>query len=349
MRDRGVIGATGSVSGVVCRLPRPLTIALAVGALGLLAGCATAPPTRVSSLGRRVYDPKLGVWSSPQLVADGDAVPRGGGTYLTGRPYVIGGRTYVPSQNAAGYSVVGTASWYGDAFHGRRTANGEVFDKGSISAAHPTLPLPSYVRVTNMKNGRSMVVRVNDRGPYHGGRVMDVSQRVAEALAFKGEGTARIRVDYIGRAALAGSDDTQLLASLRTDGTPAQLDGMPSAPPTMVADADGAASEPPPPSRPSPPEPQPVARAAESEGRPDDERGPPLLPTAFVPTPPVRPFDLEPAGSTGGTTDRKRLRGHVAEAPAFDAPSLGPMPSPLLRPKAWRRQEFLSPPRSGSD
>ncbi len=122
------------------------------------------------------------------------------------------------------------ASWYGDAFHGRRTANGEIFDKNSISAAHPTLPLPSYVRVTNAGNGRSMIVRVNDRGPYHGGRVMDVSQRVADALGFRGQGTARVRVEYIGRASLAGSDDNKLMATLRLDGMPAQLDGESGAP-----------------------------------------------------------------------------------------------------------------------
>ena len=203
----------------------------------VLAGCAAQAPRTAGSPGGggRYFDPILGVWASPKLVEDGEPVPRGGGGYLVGRPYTIGGRSFVPNANPQGYTVVGTASWYGDAFHGRRTANGEIFDKGSISAAHPTLPLPSYVRVTNLKNGSSIIVRVNDRGPYHGGRVMDVSQRVAEALSFKGEGTARIRVDYVGRASLAGSDDGRLLASLRTDGGAARLDGM--AEPVQVADA----------------------------------------------------------------------------------------------------------------
>ena len=202
----------------------------------VLAGCAAqAPRPDGSTGGGRYFDPILGVWASPRLVEDGEPVPRGGGGYLVGRPYTIGGRTFVPNANPQGYSTVGTASWYGDAFHGRRTANGEIFDKGSISAAHPTLPLPSYVRVTNLKNGSSIIVRVNDRGPYHGGRVMDVSQRVAEALSFKGEGTARIRIDYVGRAGLAGSDDAKLLASLRTDGGAARLDGMAES--VQVADA----------------------------------------------------------------------------------------------------------------
>ena len=83
------------------------------------------------------------------------------------------------------------ASWYGDAFQGRRTANGEIYDKASLTAAHPTMPLPSYARVTNLVNGYSIIVRVNDRGPYRGGRVMDVSSRVADVLDFKGAGTAQ--------------------------------------------------------------------------------------------------------------------------------------------------------------
>ena len=221
-------------------------------------------------------------------------MPRGGGTYLVGRPYTIAGRAYYPNVRADGYSVVGTASWYGDAFHGRRTANGEIFDKGSISAAHPTLPLPSYVRVTNLGNNRSMIVRVNDRGPYHGGRVMDVSQRVAEALSFKGQGTARIRVEYIGRAGLGGSDDGKLLATLRTDGGPAQLDGSPSVP-TMLADA-----LPPLPSIPPLPElPKVLARTEDAPppGEPDPARDlpPPARPLRHRgswPVPPQRPYDF---------------------------------------------------------
>ena len=128
----------------------------------------------------------------------------------------------------------GLASWYGPSFHGRLTANGEVFDRASITAAHPTMPLPSYVRVTNLHNGYSIIARVNDRGPYHGGRLIDVSERVAEALDFRRIGTARVKVDYVGRASTAGSDDEKLYATLRTDGAPAQLRG--SA--TIVASAE---------------------------------------------------------------------------------------------------------------
>jgi rare lipoprotein A len=181
-----------------------------------LAGCAASPQRYASNI-----DPRYGVAPSPRVVAEGEVVPRGGGSYLVGRPYVIAGKTYYPSERT--YAAVGLASYYGRAFHGRRTANGEVFDRESISAAHPTMPLPSYARVTNLRNRSSIIVRVNDRGPYHPGRIMDVSQRVAEALDFKQSGTAKVKVEYIGRAGLAGSDDHKLLATLREDGRPANF------------------------------------------------------------------------------------------------------------------------------
>ncbi|WP_170314083.1 septal ring lytic transglycosylase RlpA family protein [Lichenihabitans psoromatis] len=264
-------------------------IGLSFGSMLMLAGCATQPGKQIA-LGGSGYDPKLGVYASPRVVADGEAVPRGGGSYLVGRPYVIGGRSYYPSERPSGYSVVGMASWYGDAFHGRRTANGEVFDKGSISAAHPTLPLPSYVRVTNLNNNRSMIVRVNDRGPYHGGRVMDVSQRVAESLDFRRAGTARIRVEYIGKASLGGADDQKLAATLRTDGGPAELGGFAS--PTRLADS----SQPPagPPSAPA----QPTRVAAlttrddSTPEEPDLRASQPRGRLSKAPTPPSRPFSI---------------------------------------------------------
>lgn len=102
-------------------------------------------------------------------------------------------------QNAT-YSAVGVASWYGEDFHGRRTANGETFDMNSFSAAHPSLPLPSNVRVTNLGNHRSVVVRVNDRGPFVGGRVIDVSAKTAKELGFYDDGLSKVKVEYVGRA-----------------------------------------------------------------------------------------------------------------------------------------------------
>jgi rare lipoprotein A len=156
---------------------------------------------------------------SKRVVEEGEAVPKGGGTYRVGKPYRINGRTYVPHENPR-YRAEGVASWYGRDFHGRLTANGEVYDMHGISAAHPTMPLPSYARVTNLENGRSIVVRVNDRGPYARERVIDLSIGTAKALDFYGDGLARVRVEYVGRAPLEGSDDRMLLATLR-DGEPA--------------------------------------------------------------------------------------------------------------------------------
>jgi rare lipoprotein A len=158
---------------------------------------------------------------SQRVVPEGEPVPKGGGGYKVGQPYTINGQTYYPSENPA-YRVEGIASWYGPDFHGRLTANGEVFDMHGISAAHPTMPLPSYARVTNLDNGRSIIVRVNDRGPYARNRVIDVSIGAANALGFYGEGLAHVRVEYAGRAPLEGSDDRILLATLR-EGRPAQV------------------------------------------------------------------------------------------------------------------------------
>mgnify|MGYP001067150106 FL=1 len=184
----------------------------AVGACLLLANCAS------SGKFSRV-DPKYGVSSSPRVVAFGEPVPKGGGAYRVGKPYTVAGRVYVPQENPH-YREEGLASWYGDAFHGRLTANGEVFDMESLTAAHPTMPIPSYARVTNLANGKSLIVRVNDRGPYHGNRIIDVSNNAAKLLEFKARGIARVRVEYVGRAPLEGSDDRQLMATLRT-GEPA--------------------------------------------------------------------------------------------------------------------------------
>ncbi|MGZ5870537.1 MAG: septal ring lytic transglycosylase RlpA family protein [Bradyrhizobium sp.] len=192
--------------------------AAAVAACLLLANCSS------SGIANRV-DPKYGVSSSPRVVALGDPVPKGGGTYRVGKPYIVAGRVYVPEEDV-NYREEGLASWYGDDFHGRLTANGEIFDMAALSAAHPTLPMPCYARVTNLGNGRSLIVRVNDRGPYHGNRVMDVSSRAAELLEFKSNGVARVRVEYVGRAPLEGSDDRQLIATLRT--------GVPAPSPSLV-------------------------------------------------------------------------------------------------------------------
>ena len=181
-------------------------------ALGL--GCLT-----LANCSSGKVDPKYGVSTSARVVEPGQPVPRGGGVYRVGKPYTIAGRVYVPEEDV-NYRAEGMASWYGDDFHGRYTANGEIYDMNSISAAHTTMPLPSYARVTNLANHRSIVVRVNDRGPYVGDRVIDLSAKTAQLLGFHGHGLAKVKVEYVGRAPLEGSDDRKLMATLR-DGVPA--------------------------------------------------------------------------------------------------------------------------------
>jgi rare lipoprotein A len=202
--------------------------ALAAILLALTAANCAGPQVANRSGGGNKY----GVKPSPRVIPEGEPIPKGGGREMVGKPYVVGGRTYVPT-NGKGYERDGWASWYGTAFHGRLTANGEIFDRQSIAAAHPTLPLPSYVRVTNTVNKRSMIVRVNDRGPYEQDRLIDVSERVADALEFRRKGVTRVRVEYLGKASTRGSDDEKLLATLRLDG-PAPFGS--SRGPTMYAD-----------------------------------------------------------------------------------------------------------------
>ncbi len=185
-------------------------------------------------------DSRYGVSSSPRVVADGDPVPKGGGSYHIGAPYTVAGRTYYPQDNPS-YQATGLASWYGDDFHGRLTANREVFDHNGISAAHPTMPLPSYARVTNLSNGRSLIVRVNDRGPYHGNRIIDVSTRAADLLGFRTSGTAWVKVEYVGRAPLEGSDDRLLAATFRQD-EPAPAPGTVKLAATRIAPVGSTAS-----------------------------------------------------------------------------------------------------------
>jgi rare lipoprotein A len=128
-----------------------------------------------------------------------DELPQGmnGGYYKVGSPYQIKGVWYYPKEDP-GYDETGIASWYGDYFHGRKTANGETYNMNALTAAHRTLPMPSFVDVTNLENGKQIRLRVNDRGPYARGRIIDVSKRAAELLGFQHQGTAKVRVTFVG-------------------------------------------------------------------------------------------------------------------------------------------------------
>ncbi len=298
------------------RVPRGLLAAALAGGAASLGGCAQQPALQRVAAHSKEYFPssKYGP-ASPRVIADGQPVPHGGGSYMVGKPYTVAGRTYYPSEKR--YAAVGFASWYGDAFHGRRTANGEIYDLDSISAAHPTMPLPSYARVTNLGNHRSIIVRVNDRGPFEANRIMDVSRRTAEALDFNRTGTARVKVEYVAAASLAGSDDQKLLATLRLD-RPASL----GADPTLLAEAEPTlrrtASLAPsrddlgPQDLPSRAEARaaapaasarPHANAVATDAGDDDASAAPTPPrnsrqfTAGAPLPPSRPFDLGPGAS----------------------------------------------------
>lgn len=178
-----------------------------------MASCATTEAPKKKPRSKEYFSEKeYGVKASPRVVADGRPVPKGGGRFMVGQPYQVKGQTYVPKEDP-NYSKSGLASWYGSAFHGRLTANGEVYDSAHLSAAHPTFPLPSYARVTNIDTGSSVIVRVNDRGPYHPGRIIDVSGKTAELLDMKRTGTAKVNVQYVGRARMDGQDMPFLMAS----------------------------------------------------------------------------------------------------------------------------------------
>jgi len=176
-----------------------------------------------SGVNRAAFTSKeFGVGVSPRVSRSAHP-PHGGGRYLLGKPYTVRGQVYVPKDDP-GYVATGTASWYGADFHGRLTANGEIFSANSITGAHPTLPLPSYVRVTNLDNGRSLLVRINDRGPYMHGRVVDLSARAADMLGYMNRGMADVQVQYVGPAPLNGDDTRMLVASLETS-TPLEDQG----------------------------------------------------------------------------------------------------------------------------
>lgn len=149
-------------------------------------------------------------------------LPSGKGGYVkTGKPYKVRGQWYYPLASANGYDKTGVASWYGTKFHGKKTANGERYDMHAMSAAHKTLPMPSMVRVTNLDNGRSVVVRVNDRGPFVKSRIIDLSYAAARALAYDKKGTARVRVQVLdGRSNTAGSASNTRNTSVTPKPTP---------------------------------------------------------------------------------------------------------------------------------
>lgn len=169
-----------------------LTTALVLG------GCASSPPTATANKGGYYLDDGPEANPPSNLDAVPDAVPRDEPLHrFANRTYVALGNTYTPQTVRGTYSEEGLASWYGRRFHGRKTASGEAYDMYAMTAAHPTLPIPSYARVTSLGNGKSVVVRINDRGPFHSNRIIDLSYTAAHKLGFLGRGSSRVRVESI--------------------------------------------------------------------------------------------------------------------------------------------------------
>ncbi len=214
------------------RLRSASTVAVFAVAAAFLAACTSSQPKGMVNAKKRskeyFSETEYGVKASPRVAHGAAKVRRGGGRDQIGRPYKVRGKMYYPKEEK-NYAKVGLASWYGEAFHGRLTANGEVYDMTHLTAAHPTMPLPSYARVTNTQNGASLIVRVNDRGPYSHNRLIDLSSRAADLLDYKRKGTAKVKVEYLGRAPIEGSDDHYLMASYRPgNATPDPSDGLAS-------------------------------------------------------------------------------------------------------------------------
>lgn len=205
-------------------------LALAFVVAPVLAACSGSGVGH-SGVKRAAFTSKeFGVAVSPR-VTKAKYPPRGGGRELPLRPYTVRGVTYEPVAGP-GYVATGKASWYGQDFHGRRTANGEVFGAYYLTAASPVLPIPSYARVTNLENGRSVMVRINDRGPYMSGRIIDLSYQAAEILGYRANGSASVEVKYVGPAPLHGDDNKMLMASVNRE-TQFEQGGT-----TMIAMAD---------------------------------------------------------------------------------------------------------------
>ena len=252
----------------------------AVLAAALLAGCAGHPPPRADNSG------------APPPASN---VP-GIGTYKIGNPYQIAGVWYRPAEDYS-YDETGIASWYGEDFHGKYTANGEIFDLNAMTAAHRTLPMPSIVQVTNLDNGRTVELRVNDRGPFARGRIIDVSRRAAQLLGFENQGTAKVRVRIMV------PETIQAVALARRNGSDQKLtDDTPHAAPRDAVVAEAlqpgslvAAIEPSAHSA-APPPTQTALLAAPQSPMPGS---PPAAAVSRVPLPaPMAPAGLSPAASS---------------------------------------------------
>jgi rare lipoprotein A len=211
------------------RRARPLVVAAVVA---MIAACATTPSRK--SVYYQDDGPPERV--PADIAAIPDAQPRVEPPHrASGKPYTALGRTYVPLTGDAPFRQRGLASWYGRQFHGNRTANGEIYDMFAMTAAHPVLPIPSYVRVTNVRTGRSVIVRVNDRGPFKHDRVIDLSYAAATKLGIAAAGTGEVEVERITMSQIAGGD-------YRRSDSPARGAEMPVAAPVITVPTSASAA-----------------------------------------------------------------------------------------------------------
>ncbi|MGD0867304.1 MAG: septal ring lytic transglycosylase RlpA family protein [Rhizomicrobium sp.] len=232
------------------------------------------------------------------------SVPPNAGIYKVGNPYQTDGIWYYPREQPD-YDETGVASWYGAQFHGKRTSNGEIFDSNALTAAHRTLPMPVNVRVTNLENGRSLVLRINDRGPFARGRIIDVSKHAAELLGFYAAGTARVRVTFLSRADMDNGEPPP-------DNTPAEIaTAVPAVPTGQV---DTSALNPVPGAAVAPPVQvaslAPVAASSAPSSAADIE---PTGQVTHVPVPAVTHLYVQ-AGAFGSLANANRLKTRLAAA-----------------------------------
>lgn len=311
----------------------------------------------------------LGACSSKPPATVARSADDGRGSYKVGKPYTIDGITYYPTEDMT-YSETGIASWYGPGFHGRYTASGEVYDQEGVSAAHKTLPMPSIVRVTNLDNGRTVIARINDRGPFVSGRIIDMSKGGARELGIDVTGTAHVRVEIMRREseivkqiALQGGGITQQMAALANppdvlDASPgpviasASEPSSPAAPsqPTRIASASQPIWSPgdPPPSVPmvtsdgdaaSPP--SSVAAAPVAPATPPSIAPAPVAPMSVAAAPvtpaPVASTPLAPPPSTLPAPPSRQVQVAAMPTPPVAAPVA---PSPPVRQASWSPQEL---------
>ena len=233
------------------------------------------------------------------------------GYYKVGRPYVVSGVRYTPAVDYS-YDETGIASWYGPGFHGRQTANGEIYDQHDLTAAHPTLPMPTLVRVTNLENGRTLELRINDRGPFKNGRIIDVSRRGAELLGFLNQGIAKVRVQVLEK-------ESRELAAIAQGGQIAQSDSIARIAPGPVdqvtaAPVDSVAADA------IQPSPAPVAQAPLAQSAP---RGP--LPVYPQPSGEVTQVAVAPSNlfiQAGAFSEQSNALNLAQRLTAYGSPSI---------------------------